>query len=75
MEAEALHLVGAVVAVQQVLPDMRARGDGTLLLTTGVSSTVPAPFLADVGMAMSGCGTGRMLCTPHSGRKGCTSAR
>lgn len=49
-----LHVLGAVTAVRQVLPDMRARGDGALLLTTGVSSTVPAPFLANVGLAMAG---------------------
>lgn len=49
-----LHVLGAVTAVGQVLPEMLARGDGTLLLTTGVSSTVPAPFLANVGMAMVG---------------------
>ncbi|WP_436762860.1 hypothetical protein [Streptosporangium sp. V21-05] len=30
---------------------MRAKGDGTLLLTTGVSPTVPAPFLTNVGLA------------------------
>ncbi|MEV8017157.1 SDR family NAD(P)-dependent oxidoreductase [Streptomyces sp. NPDC086554] len=49
-----LHVLGAVTAVGQVLPQMRARGEGTLLLTTGVSSTVPAPFLANVGLAMAG---------------------
>ncbi|MFI6294585.1 SDR family NAD(P)-dependent oxidoreductase [Nonomuraea sp. NPDC050790] len=49
-----LNLLGAVHAVGRVLPDMRARGDGAILLTTGVSSTVPAPFLANVGAAMSG---------------------
>ncbi|AGM08101.1 SDR family NAD(P)-dependent oxidoreductase [Amycolatopsis keratiniphila] len=49
-----LHVLGAVTAVGQVLPDMRARGDGTLLLTTGVSSAIPAPFLANVGLAMAG---------------------
>ncbi|MFI6389900.1 SDR family NAD(P)-dependent oxidoreductase [Nonomuraea sp. NPDC050547] len=49
-----LNLLGAVHAVGQVLPDMRARGDGAVLLTTGVSSTVPAPFLANVGAAMAG---------------------
>jgi len=48
-----LHVLGAVAAVGQVLPDMLARGEGALLLTTGVSSTVPAPFLANVGMAMA----------------------
>lgn len=49
-----LHVLGAVTAVGRVLPDMRARGGGSVLLTTGVSSTVPAPFLANVGLAMAG---------------------
>ncbi|MFG2092283.1 SDR family NAD(P)-dependent oxidoreductase [Streptomyces sp. NPDC048612] len=49
-----LHVLGAVTAVGQVLPQMRARGEGTVLLTTGVSSTVAAPFLANVGLAMAG---------------------
>ncbi|MGW5136061.1 SDR family NAD(P)-dependent oxidoreductase [Streptomyces sp. NPDC004135] len=49
-----LHVLGAVTAVGQVLPEMLTRGEGTLLLTTGVSSTVPAPFLANVGVAMAG---------------------
>ncbi|MFE0381330.1 SDR family NAD(P)-dependent oxidoreductase [Streptomyces inhibens] len=49
-----LHVLGAVTAVGQVLPQMRARGEGTLLLTTGVSSTIAAPFLANVGLAMAG---------------------
>ncbi|GAA2441292.1 SDR family NAD(P)-dependent oxidoreductase [Actinomadura vinacea] len=49
-----LHVLGAVTAVRHVLPDMRGRGDGTVLLTTGVSSTIPAPFLANVGLAMAG---------------------
>ncbi|MGW5617168.1 SDR family NAD(P)-dependent oxidoreductase [Streptomyces sp. NPDC003877] len=49
-----LHVLGAVTAVGHVLPQMRARGVGTLLLTTGVSSTIAAPFLANVGLAMAG---------------------
>jgi short-subunit dehydrogenase len=49
-----LHVLGAVTAVEQVLPGMLARGAGTVLLTTGVSSSVPAPFLANVGLAMAG---------------------
>ncbi|WP_405657212.1 SDR family NAD(P)-dependent oxidoreductase [Streptomyces sp. RK9] len=49
-----LHVLGAVTAVRHVLPGMRAQGDGTVLLTTGVSSTIPALFLANVGMAMAG---------------------
>lgn len=53
-EQFALHVLGAVTAVGQVLPQMRARGAGTLLLTTGVSATIAAPFLANVGLAMAG---------------------
>ncbi|MEU7225972.1 SDR family NAD(P)-dependent oxidoreductase [Streptomyces chrestomyceticus] len=49
-----LHVLGAVAAAQHVLPEMRRQGDGALLLTIGVSATVPAPFLANVGMAMAG---------------------
>ncbi|MBH1936595.1 SDR family NAD(P)-dependent oxidoreductase [Streptomyces sp. AV19] len=49
-----VHVLGAITAVGHVLPRMRARGEGTLLLTTGVSSTVAAPFLADLGLAMAG---------------------
>lgn len=49
-----LHVLGAITAVGQVLPDMLARGSGTLLLTTGVASVVPDPSLANVGLAMAG---------------------
>jgi short-subunit dehydrogenase len=49
-----LHVLGAVAAVEAVLPGMRANGGGTLLLTTGVSSTIPFPLLANVGLAMAG---------------------
>jgi short-subunit dehydrogenase len=48
-----LHVLGAIAAVRAVLPAMLERGSGTILLTTGVSSTVPAPFLANVGLAMA----------------------
>ncbi|ADB29376.1 short-chain dehydrogenase/reductase SDR [Kribbella flavida DSM 17836] len=48
-----LHMLGAITAVGEVLPGMLARGDGAVLLTTGVSSTVPAPFLGNVGPAMA----------------------
>ncbi len=48
-----LHVLGAITAVHHVLPGMRQRGTGTILLTTGVSSLVAAPFLGNVGLAMS----------------------
>jgi short-subunit dehydrogenase len=49
-----LCTLGAVAAVSHVLPGMIERGSGSLLLTTGVSSMVPAPFLGNVGLAMAG---------------------
>jgi len=41
-----LHLFGGVTAVQQVLPDMLARGTGTILVSTGASSgpVIHPPF-------------------------------
>ncbi len=48
-----LHVLGAIASVRHVLPGMRQRGTGTILLTTGVSSLVAAPFLGNVGLAMS----------------------
>jgi NAD(P)-dependent dehydrogenase (short-subunit alcohol dehydrogenase family) len=48
-----LHVLGAVSAVQHVLPAMLARGTGTVLLTTGASSVVPVPALGNVGIAMA----------------------
>jgi NAD(P)-dependent dehydrogenase (short-subunit alcohol dehydrogenase family) len=48
------HLHGAVTAVQQVLPAMRARRTGTLLFTTGASSIRPLGGDFDtVGVAMA----------------------
>jgi len=47
------YVYGAITAVQQVLPDMIARGDGTVLVTTGASSTMPVPMMGNVGIAGS----------------------
>jgi NAD(P)-dependent dehydrogenase (short-subunit alcohol dehydrogenase family) len=47
------HVHGAITSVQAVLPDMLDKGSGVLLFTTGVSSVVPMPILANVGMAMA----------------------
>ncbi|MEU4393799.1 SDR family NAD(P)-dependent oxidoreductase [Kribbella sp. NPDC023855] len=49
-----LHVLGAVSAVQHVLPAMLTRGTGTVLLTTGASSVIPVPALGNVGIAMAG---------------------
>ncbi|APU14310.1 MULTISPECIES: SDR family NAD(P)-dependent oxidoreductase [Actinoalloteichus] len=50
----ALHVLGAITAVGRVLPDMLAKGAGTVLLTTGISASEPVPILANVGLAMAG---------------------
>jgi NADP-dependent 3-hydroxy acid dehydrogenase YdfG len=45
------YVHGAVAAVNQVLPGMRARGSGTILFTTGASSVYPNPMLGNIGPA------------------------
>jgi NAD(P)-dependent dehydrogenase (short-subunit alcohol dehydrogenase family) len=48
------YIYGAITAVEQVLPDMLARGSGTLLFTTGGSSINPTPMFANIGIASAG---------------------
>jgi NAD(P)-dependent dehydrogenase (short-subunit alcohol dehydrogenase family) len=48
------YLYGALTTVEQVLPDMLARGSGTLLFTTGASSVNPVPMFANIGIATAG---------------------
>jgi NAD(P)-dependent dehydrogenase (short-subunit alcohol dehydrogenase family) len=48
-----LYVHGAVAAVTHVLPDMLARGSGTILFTTSASSVYPAPRFGAVGAAMA----------------------
>ena len=48
------YVYGALTAVQQVLPDMLARGSGTLLFTTGASSVHPNPMMGNIGLATAG---------------------
>ena len=45
------YLYGAIAAVQQVLPDMLQAGRGTLMFTTGGSSSKPRADIANVGIA------------------------
>jgi short-subunit dehydrogenase len=49
-----LLLLAPITLVRQVLPGMVERGDGALLFAQGGSAKYPAPFLANVGIAMSG---------------------
>lgn len=49
-----LTVLGAVAAVQAVLPGMRSRGSGALLFTTGASAIHPMAMMGNVGIAMSG---------------------
>lgn len=55
VENEQLHLdlsvLGAVAAVQAVLPGMLARKSGALLFTTAVSAQYPVTFTASFGVA------------------------
>lgn len=48
------YLYGAITAVQHVLPEMLARGSGTLLFTTGASSVSGNAAFGNVGIAMAG---------------------
>lgn len=49
-----LHLYGSVAAVGKVLPGMRTRGSGTILLTAGaVSSRMVVPEISNVAIAVS----------------------
>lgn len=48
------YLYGAIAAVAQVLPDMQARGNGTILFTTGGSSVYPTPMMGNIGIAGAG---------------------
>jgi NAD(P)-dependent dehydrogenase (short-subunit alcohol dehydrogenase family) len=49
----AVSVVGAFTASQQVLPPMRARGSGTLLLTGGGFAFEPMPVMASLGVGKS----------------------
>ncbi len=46
-------LFGAVAAVQTVLPEMRERGSGTILLTAGVGSIDPVPIFGALNAAQA----------------------
>ncbi|MET0658443.1 MAG: SDR family NAD(P)-dependent oxidoreductase [Steroidobacteraceae bacterium] len=48
------QVLGAVTAVNTVLPLMRKRGRGALLFTTGASSMIPFAMMGNVGIAMAG---------------------
>lgn len=48
-----LQVLGAVTSVQAVLPDMLARGDGGVLITTSGSAFHVMPVYTPVGMAMA----------------------
>lgn len=44
-------LYGAITATREVIPDMLARGSGALFFTTGASSALTIPRLANIGAA------------------------
>jgi NADP-dependent 3-hydroxy acid dehydrogenase YdfG len=48
------QVLGAIAAVNAVLPAMRERGAGSLLFTMGASALYPVPFMGPVGIASAG---------------------
>ncbi|ANY69195.1 short-chain dehydrogenase [Paenibacillus sp. BIHB 4019] len=48
------HLLPAIVAANEVLPDMIHNSSGAILFTTGLSAMFPLPFIGNVGIVMSG---------------------
>ena len=49
-----VQILGAVSSVQEVLPEMQARGDGTIFITTTGSAFHIMPVYTPVGIVMSG---------------------
>ena len=49
-----VNVLGAVTSVQAVLPHMKARGTGSILLTGGGQALHPTPTLASLGIGKSG---------------------
>lgn len=49
-----VNVVGALTAVQAVLPGMKQRGNGSILLTGGGQATHPSANLASLGIGKSG---------------------
>ncbi len=48
-----LQVLGAIASVRQVLPEMLGRRSGTILLTTGLSASVPMHFITPISAAMA----------------------
>lgn len=48
------HILPAILAVNEVLPDMIKNRSGAILFTTGLSAMFPLPSIGNVGIVMSG---------------------
>ncbi|MEJ8305209.1 SDR family NAD(P)-dependent oxidoreductase [Saccharibacillus sacchari] len=48
------YVLPAILAVNELLPDMLTRGNGAFLFTTGFSAMAPIPMIGNAGIAMSG---------------------
>ncbi|WP_134091090.1 SDR family oxidoreductase [Olivibacter sp. XZL3] len=46
------HLLGAVAAIQEVLPELIEKRNGAILFTTAVSALYPVTFTASIGVAI-----------------------
>jgi NAD(P)-dependent dehydrogenase (short-subunit alcohol dehydrogenase family) len=49
-----INVIGAVIAAQEVIPDMRAKKRGTILLTGGGLALTPFPSLASLALGKAG---------------------
>jgi NAD(P)-dependent dehydrogenase (short-subunit alcohol dehydrogenase family) len=49
-----VQILGAITCVQEILPEMLERGDGTILLTTSGSALHVMPVYTPVGIVMAG---------------------
>ncbi|WP_068498270.1 SDR family NAD(P)-dependent oxidoreductase [Paenibacillus kribbensis] len=48
------YLLPAILAVNEVVPEMIKNASGAILFTTGLSAMFPLPFIGNVGIVMSG---------------------
>lgn len=65
MDNMALNLGGAICSVYQVLPSMRERGGGTVLITGGGFGLAPYPDWASLSAAKRPYAVIRLHCTKH----------
>lgn len=69
-----VQILGAVTCVQEVLPEMQARGDGAIFITTTGSAFHIMPVYTPVGMVMSGLRSYALCLNEVLGKEGIYAA-